>query len=86
MNPATCNCENGKYLVSIMDDSAIIFDEIIDADAESKSYTEAKSNSEAKPNNKETETNFNEISTLLNAKFLYFPCIFINYYSSIDTC
>ena len=69
-----------------MDDSAIIFDEIIDADAESKSYTEAKSNSEAKPNNKETETNFNEISCLLNAKFLYFSCIFINYYSSIDTC
>ena len=23
-NPATCNCENGKYLASIMDDSAII--------------------------------------------------------------
>ena len=56
-----------------MDDSAIIFDEIIDADAESKSYTEAKSNNEAKPYNKETETNFNEISSLLNAKFLYFP-------------
>ena len=28
-NPATCNCENAKYLASIMDDSAIIFDEII---------------------------------------------------------
>ena len=27
-NPATCNCENGKYLVSIMD--TIICDEIID--------------------------------------------------------
>ena len=27
-NPATCNCENGKYLRSIMDDSAIICDEI----------------------------------------------------------
>ena len=23
-NPATCNCENGKYLASIVDDSAII--------------------------------------------------------------
>ena len=33
-NPATCNCENGKYLVSIMDDSTIICDEII------KSYDE----------------------------------------------
>ena len=23
-NPSTCNCENGKYLASIMDDSAIM--------------------------------------------------------------
>ena len=23
-NPATCNCENGKYLASVMDDSTII--------------------------------------------------------------
>ena len=29
-NPATCNCENVKYLASIMDDSAIMFDEIIE--------------------------------------------------------
>ena len=28
-NPATCGCENGKYLASIMDDSAIIWDEVI---------------------------------------------------------
>ena len=28
-NAATCNCENGKYLASIMDDSAIIYNEII---------------------------------------------------------
>ena len=34
LNPATCNCENGKYLASIMDNSAIIFDEVI------KSYGE----------------------------------------------
>ena len=30
LESATCNCENGKYLTSIMDDSTIIFDEIID--------------------------------------------------------
>ena len=30
-NPATCNCENGKYLASIMDDSAIRRDEIIES-------------------------------------------------------
>ena len=28
-NPATCNCQKGKYLASIMDDSAIVCDEII---------------------------------------------------------
>ena len=27
----TCNCKNGKYLASIMDDSVITCDEIIDA-------------------------------------------------------
>ena len=27
-NPATCRCENGKYLASIVDDSAIICDEV----------------------------------------------------------
>ena len=26
-NPATCNCENGKYLATVMD--KVIFDEII---------------------------------------------------------
>ena len=48
-NPATCRCQNGKYLASIMDDSAITCDEIIDA--------------EVKSNEKETKTfriNFNE--------------------------
>ena len=28
-NPATCSCEDGKYLASIMDDSAITCDKII---------------------------------------------------------
>ena len=28
-NPATCNCENGKYLAGIMDNSTITCDEII---------------------------------------------------------
>ena len=30
-NPATCNRENGKYLASIMDGWAIIFDEVIES-------------------------------------------------------
>ena len=32
-NPATCSCQNGKYLASIIDDSAITYDEVIDAEA-----------------------------------------------------
>ena len=28
-NPATCSCENGKYLASIMDNSVIMCDEVI---------------------------------------------------------
>ena len=30
-NPATCSCESGKYLASIMDDSAIICDKVIES-------------------------------------------------------
>ena len=47
--PAICSCENGKYLASIMNDSAIACDEIIDM--------EAKSNDEE---TKTVQTNFNE--------------------------
>ena len=36
-NPIACNCENGKYLASIMDDSVIMCDEVIDSyDKETK--------------------------------------------------
>ena len=38
-NPATCTCENEKYLASIMDDSAIISDEVTDADDETKTIS-----------------------------------------------
>ena len=44
-NPATCICENGKYLTSIMNDSTISFEEVI------KSYHEEI---------KTIATNFNE--------------------------
>ena len=30
-NPTTCYCENGKYLASNMDDSVIMFDEVIES-------------------------------------------------------
>ena len=38
-NPATCTCKNEKYLASIMDDSAIISDEVTDADDETKTIS-----------------------------------------------
>ena len=64
-NTATCSCENGKYLGSIMNDSEITCDEIIepceeDADAEAKSNEEAKSDRETKT----ISTNFNKKSNL----------------------
>ena len=37
-NPVTCSCENGKYLASIMDDSVIRCEEVINVEA--KSYDE----------------------------------------------
>ena len=46
-NSATCNCKNGKYLASIMDDSVITCDEIIELyeeDMEAKSYDETNFN------------------------------------------
>ena len=72
-NPATCSCENGKYLTSIMDDSAIICDEVIesydeDADAEAKLNDEAKSYDEINFNEKKVickTQNFCILLTLL---------------------
>ena len=54
LESATCNCKNGKCLASIMDDSAIICDEVIDSDADHKSNDEAKSNDETNLNKKKT--------------------------------
>ena len=45
-NLATSSFQNGKYLASIIDDSAITCDEIIDADAEVNSNNKTKSNGE----------------------------------------
>ena len=30
-NPAKCNCENGKYLASVINDSEIRYDEVIES-------------------------------------------------------
>ena len=69
-NPATCSYGNGKYLASIMDNSAIPRDEI------TESYEEGT---------KTVSTNFNEKKTFCKTQNLYI-CIFINYYSIIDSC
>ena len=54
-NPATCSYENGKYLASIMDDSAIKCDE-------------TKSSGEAKSYDK---TNFNEKKAICKTQNFY---------------
>ena len=41
-NPASCSCENGKYLASIMDESAITWDEIIESIDEETNFNEKK--------------------------------------------
>ena len=71
-NPPTCCCKNRKSLASIMDDSAIICDEVIDADAD----TQAKLQDEAKSNGEETKivrANFNEKNITYKTQiFLFF--------------
>ena len=46
-NPATCNCENGNYLASITDDSAIMGDEIIESYDYETNFNEKKANCKA---------------------------------------
>ena len=41
-NPSTCNCENGKYLASIIDNAAIMCDEVIESYDEETNFNEKK--------------------------------------------
>ena len=41
-NAATCSCQNRKYLASIMDDSAIMCDEVIESYEEETNFNEKK--------------------------------------------
>ena len=41
-NPATCNCKNGKYLASIIDDSVVRCDEILESYNEETNFNERK--------------------------------------------
>ena len=59
----SCNCENGKYLASIMDDLAIMCDEVIESTMKTQ-----KSNDETKT----ILTNFNEKKGLAKLKIFMF--------------
>ena len=41
-NLATCNCENGKYLASIVDDSSIMCDEFMESYNKEKHFNKKK--------------------------------------------
>ena len=43
-SPATCNCEKRKYLASIMEESAITCDDIIEPYDEETNFNEKKYN------------------------------------------
>ena len=64
-----CSCKNGKKLVSIMDDSVITYDEIIDTEATSDNKEEKKDSS---------KKIWRKKCNLWNIKFLYFTFFFIN--------
>ena len=70
-NPATCSCGNGKYLANIMDDSAIICNEVIE------SYEEEI---------KTILANFNEKKATCKTQNFYILRAFFNYYIIIDIC
>ena len=61
-NPATCSCENGKYLASIIDDSVITCDEI----------TEETKTVITKCNEKKIQSVEQKLSTCL---FIKYHCI-----------
>ena len=59
-----------------MDDSAIMCDEIIDAEA--KSNDEAKSNNKANSNNGKTKTHFNEKKAICKTQNFYILLAFLS--------
>ena len=74
VNPVTCSCENGNYLANIMDDSAIICDEVKDVGEEAKSNVEAKASGEK---TKTITKNFNEKKGTCKTQNLYILFAFL---------
>ena len=65
-NPSTCTCENGKYLATVMDDSAITCDKVIDT--------------KCKLNDQEIKTvsrNFNEKKITCKTQNVYISLAFL---------
>ena len=67
-NIFTCSCKNGKYLASIIVNSVIMCNEIIDADAEAKSCNEET---------KTVKLNFNEKNSISKTKKFYILLAFL---------
>ena len=83
-NLAICSCKNRKYLTSIIDDSIITGDQIIDVEAEVKSYDK-----EAKTILKNIISQYNLCCICelwVDNMFLHFTCFFINCNCIIDGC
>ena len=70
-NLATCNCENSKYLASIIDDSVIKCDEIIDTVIKTVSATIVPT--------KSTSTNFYILLAFLSLIAVSIYCCLIKY-------
>ena len=69
-NPAKCSCKNGQYLASIMKDSTIMCDEVIESyneGVEAKSYDETKT----------VSTGFNEKNTTCRTQNFYILLAFL---------
>ena len=75
-NPATCTCKNGKYVVSVIGDSVITCDEIIEA-----TKSTSNRNRSSKKYFKKSCSNKKYFN-----KFLYFTCLFINDHGINDSC
>ena len=76
-NLATCNCENVKYLESIINNS-VICQEIIEMTRSTLTKT---------VQTKSILANLNEKKVIWKTTFFfYFTCLFINYHNVINSC
>ena len=68
-NPSTCICENGKYLGNVMDDSAIICDDVTNADVKLSPKDDVET--------KTIPRNFNEKKVTCKMQNLYILLAFL---------